>query len=82
MLLHPISAGNEQQKPQNHHQTAQESRLQQLHDPLSYSCSTSSSTTLSATNNEVSHALENIQEKLKEGWTVHTAKDGRLYYCK
>ncbi|XP_021709477.1 uncharacterized protein LOC5575615 [Aedes aegypti] len=28
-----------------------------------------------------SRYLESLQETLKEGWTVHTAKDGRLYYC-
>ncbi|CAG9787960.1 unnamed protein product [Diatraea saccharalis] len=27
-------------------------------------------------------ALERIQMELKEGWTVHTGRDGRLYYCK
>ncbi|XP_041979732.1 uncharacterized protein LOC121733528 [Aricia agestis] len=26
-------------------------------------------------------ALERIQAELKEGWTVHTGRDGRLYYC-
>jgi hypothetical protein len=31
---------------------------------------------------DVNRYLEAIQENLKEGWTVHTAKDGRLYYCK
>lgn len=28
------------------------------------------------------NSLDAIQQKIKEGWTVHTAKDGRLYYCK
>ncbi|CAH2207996.1 jg851, partial [Pararge aegeria aegeria] len=27
-------------------------------------------------------SLERIQTELKEGWTVHTGRDGRLYYCK
>ncbi|CAH2046804.1 unnamed protein product, partial [Iphiclides podalirius] len=27
-------------------------------------------------------ALERLQAELKEGWTVHTGRDGRLYYCK
>ncbi|CAF4849556.1 unnamed protein product [Pieris macdunnoughi] len=27
-------------------------------------------------------ALERLQTDLKEGWTVHTGRDGRLYYCK
>lgn len=31
---------------------------------------------------EVSKQLDNIQDNLGEGWTVHLAKDGRLYYCK
>uniref|UniRef100_A0A182XVK8 Uncharacterized protein n=1 Tax=Anopheles stephensi TaxID=30069 RepID=A0A182XVK8_ANOST len=31
---------------------------------------------------DVSRYLETLQEQLKEGWTAHTAKDGRLYYCK
>ncbi|XP_022827993.1 uncharacterized protein LOC111357493 isoform X2 [Spodoptera litura] len=26
-------------------------------------------------------ALERLQVELKEGWTVHTGRDGRLYYC-
>ncbi|XP_013139382.1 PREDICTED: uncharacterized protein LOC106103999 [Papilio polytes] len=26
-------------------------------------------------------ALEKLQAELKEGWTVHTGRDGRLYYC-
>lgn len=28
------------------------------------------------------YSLDAIQDCLKEGWTVHTAKEGRLYYCK
>lgn len=28
------------------------------------------------------NSLDAIQQRIKEGWTVHTAKDGRLYYCK
>lgn len=27
-------------------------------------------------------AVERLQVELKEGWTVHTGRDGRLYYCK
>ncbi|OWR51637.1 hypothetical protein KGM_200649 [Danaus plexippus plexippus] len=27
-------------------------------------------------------ALERLQTELKTGWTVHTGRDGRLYYCK
>ncbi|XP_037956584.1 uncharacterized protein LOC119686158 [Teleopsis dalmanni] len=30
---------------------------------------------------EIDRHLEAIQNKLKEGWTVHVGKDGRLYYC-
>ncbi|CAH0587157.1 unnamed protein product [Chrysodeixis includens] len=26
-------------------------------------------------------ALERLQAELKDGWTVHTGRDGRLYYC-
>lgn len=26
--------------------------------------------------------LDLIQDTLKDGWSVHTNKDGRLYYCK
>lgn len=26
--------------------------------------------------------LDLIQDTLKEGWSVHATKDGRLYYCK
>ena len=26
--------------------------------------------------------LEELQQNLKCGWTVHVAQDGRLYYCK
>ncbi|XP_050348297.1 uncharacterized protein LOC126772154 [Nymphalis io] len=26
-------------------------------------------------------ALERLQTELKDGWTVHTGRDGRLYYC-
>lgn len=31
---------------------------------------------------EVSRYLDLIQDTLKEGWTVHATKEGRLYYCK
>lgn len=26
--------------------------------------------------------LDIVRGRLKEGWTAHTAKEGRLYYCK
>lgn len=59
------------------------------HTNLSYSPSTSSggggsgnsSITIPANQDSVNN-LDAIQENIKEGWTVHTAKDGRLYYCK
>ncbi|XP_038214206.1 uncharacterized protein LOC119834007 [Zerene cesonia] len=31
---------------------------------------------------ENDEALDKLQGELKEGWTVHTGRDGRLYYCK
>lgn len=31
---------------------------------------------------EVNRYLDLIQDTLKEGWTVHATKEGRLYYCK
>lgn len=31
---------------------------------------------------EIDRHLDAVQDKLKAGWTVHVAKDGRLYYCK
>lgn len=31
---------------------------------------------------EVGRYLDLIQDTLKEGWTVHATKEGRLYYCK
>ncbi|XP_034663929.1 uncharacterized protein LOC117898554 isoform X1 [Drosophila subobscura] len=30
---------------------------------------------------EIDGHLETIQDKLKPGWTVHSGKEGRLYYC-
>lgn len=32
--------------------------------------------------NDVSRYVDMVQDSLKEGWSVHAAKDGRLYYCK
>lgn len=32
--------------------------------------------------NEVTRYLDLIQDTLKDGWTVHSTKEGRLYYCK
>lgn len=31
---------------------------------------------------EVTRYLDLIQDTLKDGWTVHATKEGRLYYCK
>lgn len=31
---------------------------------------------------EATRHLDLIQDTLKDGWTVHTTNDGRLYYCK
>ncbi|CAD7093520.1 unnamed protein product [Hermetia illucens] len=30
---------------------------------------------------DLSRHLDVLQDTLKDGWTVHTGKDGRLYYC-
>lgn len=30
---------------------------------------------------DITRHLDIIQDRLKDGWTVHTTKDGRLYYC-
>lgn len=60
------------------------SSLHLYHTPISSSITSSSSASSSITppTREASSYLENIQEHLKEGYTVHAAKDGRLYYCK
>lgn len=34
------------------------------------------------TNQENGRYLDLIQDTLKDGWSVHATKDGRLYYCK
>ncbi|XP_055547639.1 uncharacterized protein LOC129731566 [Wyeomyia smithii] len=65
--------------------TAQPS-LQQLPVNLLSSQQPSSLTSSSSASStppiqDVSRYLDMAQETLKEGWTVHTAKDGRLYYC-
>lgn len=31
---------------------------------------------------ELSRYLDIVQDSLKEGWSAHSTKDGRLYYCK
>ncbi|KAG5680286.1 hypothetical protein PVAND_009804 [Polypedilum vanderplanki] len=58
------------------------SSLHHQHTPAAPSSITSSSSASSTPPiRDVNGYLENIQEQLKEGFTVHTAKDGRLYYC-
>ena len=53
------------------------------HAPAAPSSITSSSSASSTPPiRDVNGYLESIQDQLKEGYTVHTAKDGRLYYCK
>lgn len=42
----------------------------------------SGSPRLGRTAGEGEVAVERLQAELKEGWTVHTGRDGRLYYCK
>lgn len=34
------------------------------------------------TNQDLTRYLDVVQDSLKEGWSVHASKDGRLYYCK
>lgn len=49
--------------------------------PSSLTSSSSASST-PPIHQDVSRYLDTLQDMLKEGWTAHTAKDGRLYYCK
>ena len=60
--------------------TAHSAFLNHPQAPSSITSSSSSSST--PPNKDISRYVDAIQEQLKEGWTVHTAKDGRLYYCK
>jgi hypothetical protein len=48
--------------------------------PSSLTSSSSASSTPPV--QDVNRYMELLQENLKEGWTVHTAKEKRLYYCK
>ncbi|KAL1390229.1 hypothetical protein pipiens_012498, partial [Culex pipiens pipiens] len=48
--------------------------------PSSLTSSSSASST-PPIHQDVSRYLDTLQDMLKEGWTAHTAKDGRLYYC-
>lgn len=38
--------------------------------------------TEAAGNQDNGRYLDLIQDTLKDGWSVHANKDGRLYYCK
>lgn len=38
--------------------------------------------TLESSTQAVTRYLDIVQDSLKEGWSVHASKDGRLYYCK
>lgn len=49
---------------------------------LTSSSSASSTPPIHHQHQDVSRYLDTLQDMLKEGWTAHTAKDGRLYYCK
>ncbi|CAG9804042.1 unnamed protein product [Chironomus riparius] len=51
------------------------------HPPAPSSITSSSSASSTPPIRDVNGYLENIQDQLKEGYTVHTAKDSRLYYC-
>jgi hypothetical protein len=48
--------------------------------PSSLTSSSSASSTPPV--QDVTRYVETLQENLKEGWTIHTAKEKRLYYCK
>uniref|UniRef100_A0A182M193 Uncharacterized protein n=1 Tax=Anopheles culicifacies TaxID=139723 RepID=A0A182M193_9DIPT len=87
MLLQPgptLSTEHQQQpqqhQPQNHQYQQHAPNLLTAQQPSSLTSSSSASSTPPI--QDVSRYLETLQEQLKEGWTAHTAKDGRLYYCK
>lgn len=40
------------------------------------------SSTTTTTNSDIDYQLESMQSNLKPGWTIHSGKEGRLYYCK
>ncbi|CAO1409017.1 unnamed protein product [Diamesa tonsa] len=61
---------------------AHSSPLALHHPPAPSSITSSSSASSTPPIKSQNGYVETIQEQLKEGWTVHTAKDGRLYYCK
>uniref|UniRef100_A0A182PFF4 WW domain-containing protein n=1 Tax=Anopheles epiroticus TaxID=199890 RepID=A0A182PFF4_9DIPT len=86
MLLQPgptLSTEHQQQQAQQQqqHQFQQHApNLLSAQQPSSLTSSSSASSTPPI--QDVSRYLETLQEQLKDGWTAHTAKDGRLYYCK
>ncbi|XP_050068003.1 uncharacterized protein LOC126556652 [Anopheles maculipalpis] len=88
MLLQPVppTLGTEHQHQPPQQQQQQQQPFQQ-HAPNLLSAQQPSSLTSSSSASstppiqDVSRYLETLQEQLKEGWTAHTAKDGRLYYC-
>ncbi|XP_058118105.1 uncharacterized protein LOC131288158 [Anopheles ziemanni] len=86
----PLLSTDHQQQQQQHQQQQQQQQHQQhlqqhaqnllsAQQPSSLTSSSSASSTPPI--QDVSRYLETLQEQLKEGWTAHTAKDGRLYYC-
>uniref|UniRef100_A0A182QAY2 WW domain-containing protein n=1 Tax=Anopheles farauti TaxID=69004 RepID=A0A182QAY2_9DIPT len=89
MLLQPGPILSTEQQQQQQPQPLQQQPHQfQQHAPNLLSAQQPSSLTSSSSASstppiqDVSRYLETLQEQLKEGWTAHTAKDGRLYYCK
>ncbi|XP_058055847.1 uncharacterized protein LOC131207253 [Anopheles bellator] len=82
MLLQPgpiLTTDQQQQQQQQQLQQQAQTALLSAHQPSSLTSSSSASSTPPI--QDVSRYLETLQEQLKEGWTAHTAKDGRLYYC-
>ncbi|XP_053679719.1 uncharacterized protein LOC128730669 [Anopheles nili] len=67
----------QQQQPPSFQQHAPNLLAAQQPSSLTSSSSASSTPPIQ----DASRYLETLQEQLKEGWTAHTAKDGRLYYC-
>ncbi|XP_055642156.1 uncharacterized protein LOC129778971 [Toxorhynchites rutilus septentrionalis] len=86
---HTLSADQNQQQPSPQPPQPQQSTHPQSQLPVNLlSCqqqpsSLTSSSSASSTPpiQDASRYLETLQDTLKDGWTVHTAKDGRLYYC-
>ncbi|XP_049282133.1 uncharacterized protein LOC125763270 [Anopheles funestus] len=87
MLLQPGPTLSTEHQQQSQQQLQQQHNQYQQHAPNLLSAQQPSSLTSSSSASstppiqDVSRYLETLQEQLKEGWTAHTAKDGRLYYC-